>query len=82
LNCAEQTGRYTLLESSEDLGDSNKKEPAQRRIEHLRRLDELEKQQISLRSALKKESQFNQRLELNMKIKKLAQEMDSVKEQL
>jgi len=82
LNCAEQTGRYTLLESSEDMDDSNKKEPAQRRIEHLRTLDELEKQQISLRSALKRESQFNQRLELNMKIKKLAQEMDSVKEQL
>jgi len=82
LNCAEQTGRYTLLESSEGMGDSDKKRPESRRIEHLRILDELEKQQISLRSALKRESQFNQRLELNMKIKKLAQEMDSVKEKL
>jgi len=82
LNCAEKTGRYTLLESSEGMSDGNKKEPAQRRIEHLRILDELEKEQISLRSALKRESQFNQRLELNMKIKKLVQEMDSVKEQL
>jgi len=82
LNCAEQTGCYTLLESSEGMGDSDKKESANRRIEHLRALDELEKQQISLRSALKRETQFNQRVELNMKIKKLAQEMDSVKEQL
>jgi len=82
LNCAEKTGNYTLLESSEGMDGGDEKEPAERRIEHLRILDELEKQQISLRSALKKEPQFNQRLELNMKIKKLAQKMDSVKEQL
>jgi hypothetical protein len=82
LNCAEQTGYYTLLESSGGMGNDTGEEPAKRRIEHLKKLDELEKQQISLRSALKKESQFNQRLELNMKLKKLAQKMDSVKEQL
>jgi len=82
LNCAEQTGTYTLLESSGDMGAGNGKEPVNRRIEQLRKLDELGKQQISLRSALKKESQFNQRLELNVKIKKLTQEMDLLKEQL
>ena len=82
LNCAKQTGTYTLLESGNGKVNSGKQEPAARRMACLKKLDELEKQQISLRSALKKESQFNQRLELNMKIKKLAQEMDSVKEQL
>ena len=40
LNCAERTGCL---------------EPTKRRIEHLRALSELEKPQIGLRSALKKE---------------------------
>jgi len=82
LNCADRTGRYALEGSSGGLDGDAGEESGNRKIEQLRTLDELEKQQISLRSALKRESQFNQRLELNMKIKKLAQEMDSVKEQL
>ena len=82
LSCAEKTGRYCLQESSVGMEKNAGEEFVDRRVEYLRKLDELEKKKISLRSALKKESQFNQRLELNMKIKKLALEMDSVKEQL
>ena len=79
LNCAERTGRYSLPAVDDSAqGDA----PAMRRLEHLRALHELEKQQASLRSAMKNETQFNQRVELNMRIKKLTDEMASIQAQL
>lgn len=79
LNCAERTGRYNLPTTD---GETASEAPAMRRLEQLRALQELERKQASLRSALKNEAQFNQRVDLNMRIKKLSEEMSALQAQL
>jgi len=63
LNCATLSGSYTLkTELSLD-----------QRIEYLNAIRQTQQKIQSLRTALKKETQFNHKLNLNMQIKQLEQ---------
>ncbi len=66
LNCAELSGVFTA-EASLDYGN---------RAEILKRIDSLQQERKELRTALKKESQFSQKVELNMQIKKLTEQIE------
>jgi len=65
--------------SSFELGS---KERTANRLKDLRKIDELERETTDLRSRLKKESQFNHKLELNMEIKKRTDSIARLLEQL
>ena len=71
LNCADLTGHYTLTNDTES--------------DRQTRLDELRshQQQVSLlRAELKQETRFNHKVELNMQIKRLDQQIQTLKTQL
>jgi len=66
LNCAHLNGTYTLDNALS----------REERIALLNRVRQSQQQLAELRAALKNESQFNRKVELNMQIKKLAQELE------
>lgn len=66
LDCAQLTGKYSL----EPAGKAK-----QKRRERLAACHELEVQVAELRVAIKKETQFNRKVELNAKIKRLESEL-------
>jgi len=72
LNAADRSGRY-------DLGD---KTIVKNRLSNLRRIGELESEITTLRAALKKENQFNAKLNLNVTIKTCEDEITKLEEQL
>ena len=67
LNCAELTGIYTL--DSKQI-DRTKVLSSIRKLEHM---------QAELRSELKKETQFNKKVEMNIRIKQLVDELTELK---
>lgn len=72
LNCAELSGTFTA-EAPQEYGN---------RAEILETINSLQQKQTELRAALKKESQFSQKVELNMQIKKLAEQIEIQKEKI
>jgi len=72
LNCAELSGKYSAVAVQPDVN----------RAQVLETISLLQQKQGELRSALKKESQFSQKVDLNMQIKKLAEQIETQKAQL
>ncbi|MBE0436063.1 MAG: DUF4391 domain-containing protein [Methylomicrobium sp.] len=66
LNCAHLNGTYTLENTLS----------REERIELLNRIRQTQQQLAELRAALKNESQFNRKVQLNVQIKKLTQELE------
>jgi len=66
LNCAHLNGTYTLENALS----------REERIELLCRIRQAQQQLAELRAALKNESQFNRKVQLNVQIKKLAEELE------
>ncbi len=66
MNCAHLNGTYTLEKALSREG----------RIELLNRIRQTQQQLAELRTALKNESQFNRKVQLNVQIKKLTQELE------
>lgn len=58
------------------------KERTQTRLQNLKQIDALERKVAELKAALKKENQFNRRLELNVEIKNHQQAIAALQEQL
>lgn len=58
------------------------KERTQTRLQDLKQIDDLERKTAELKAALKKESQFNRKLELNVEIKNHQQAIARMQEQL
>ncbi len=71
--------KYGAHKGSFELGT---KERTQTRLQDLKRIDELEHKTAELKAALKKESQFNRKLELNVEIKNHQQAIADLQEQL
>lgn len=69
----EITGRYNVAKNPEEYKE-------QQRI--IKQMQELEQETAKYRAAIKKESQFNKKVEYNMKIQKLAQKTEQLKKQL
>ncbi len=69
LNCAQISGNYSI----------NSHETGVDRVEELREIYSLEQQENRLRSSLKKETQFNRRVDLNMRIKKTIEQIEKHK---
>ncbi len=72
LNCAELSGNYSA-ESGQ---------PEVNRAEVLATINSLQQKQAELRTALKKESQFSWKVDLNMQIKKLTEQIKAQKSTL
>jgi len=72
LNCAQISGNYEL----------NHQEPGIDRIDELEQIYNLEQKQTELRSELKKETQFSNKVDLNMQIKKINQQLDGHKSRI
>tara|TARA_R110001583_G_scaffold122072_1_gene273332 strand:+ start:16785 stop:17537 length:753 start_codon:yes stop_codon:yes gene_type:complete len=72
LNCGKITGTYSQGEPKADID----------RRACLANIHKYQQQQSELRSALKKESQFNRKIDLNIQIKQLEQQIISVQNQL
>ena len=72
LNCAKLGGRYTLTTEIS----------LEQRIEYLDAIRQSQQKIQSLRSALKKETQFNHKLNLNMQIKQLEQTLAQDKQRV
>ncbi len=72
LNCAHLNGTYTLENALS----------REARIELLGRIRQTQQQLAELRSALKNESQFNRKVQLNMEIKKQEQQLNQQRQQL
>ena len=68
-NCAKLSGSFSL---DSDL-------PREQRIENLNTIRQAQQKLIELRSELKKESQFNRQVALNVQIKQLTQEIEHYK---
>ncbi|SDU55327.1 DUF4391 domain-containing protein [Desulfobacula phenolica] len=66
LNCARISGNYTMESHKTDVD----------RVEELREIYDLEQQQNRLRSDLKKQIQFSRKVDLNMQIKKITEQID------
>ena len=71
LNCDRLSGYYSLTG-----------ETAPQRQEQLEEINSLQQQIMRLRTALKKETQFNRKVELNIQIKQLDQKIQSLQSQL
>ncbi|MBU1626815.1 DUF4391 domain-containing protein, partial [bacterium] len=72
LNCAWISGSYTMESNKTDVD----------RVEELREIYDLEQHQNTLRSDLKKETQFNRKVELNMQIKKITEQINTHKSKI
>ena len=72
LNCAKISGNYVLESESPDAN----------RVEELKQIYSLEQEQKKLRSDLKKETQFNKSVDLNMQIKKLTIQINDHKSKI
>lgn len=72
LEAARHTGQFHL-EDAPDRESNDHKAPRQARKTLLENIRQLEEEQNSLKAELKKETQFNRRLELNMNIKRCQQ---------
>ncbi|MBU1059065.1 MAG: DUF4391 domain-containing protein [Proteobacteria bacterium] len=70
LNCAEFSGVFTAVASNPKHGG---------RAEILEIINVLQQKQVELRVALKKESQFSRKVELNMQIKRLTEQTEAQK---
>jgi len=70
LNCAEFSGIFTAEASNPGYGG---------RAEILERVSLLQQKQTELRAALKKESQFSRKVELNMELKKVGEQINTQK---
>ena len=66
LNCAQYSGKYSAEPVQPDVN----------RAEVLEEINALQQKQAELRAVLNKESQFNQKVGLNMKIKKIAEQIE------
>ena len=71
LDAAKLIGKYTLASGSQ----ADKLLADKWRQEHLRTIKKLDSQLVSLRAAVKGESQFNRKLTLNVQIKELKQQI-------
>ena len=69
LQCSEISGQYSYGKNAPDVN----------RVEVLEKINTLTGKQNELRSILKKETQFNQKVELNMQIKKLSEQIQMQK---
>lgn len=72
LNAAQRSGDYTITTQDE----------TNARLENLRRIDELEKEITELRSSLKKETQFNAKLKLNVAVKERQDAISQLEQEL
>ncbi|MEC9290885.1 MAG: DUF4391 domain-containing protein [Pseudomonadota bacterium] len=72
LNAAEQTGSYNVTKGSD----------AQSRIEKLRELEKLEQEKSELQNKLKKEKQMGRQVDLTTHIKKIADQINGLKQEL
>jgi len=72
LNCAELSGKYSAVAVQPDVN----------RAQVLETIRLLQQKQGELRAALKKESQFSQKVDLNMQIKKLTEQIETQQAQL
>lgn len=72
LNCAYISGKYSI-------DDTKTKD---QRIQLLTQIQQTQKQLAVLRTAMKNESQFNKKVQLNMQIKKLAEDLEHSKKQI
>ena len=72
LNAAARSGDYTLTSQYE----------TDARLENLRRIDELEKEMVELRVSLKKETQFNAKLKLNVAVKERQDAISKLEQEL
>ena len=74
LDAAKLVGKYTLatgLQADKLLADKS-------RQEHLHAIKQLDSQLVSVKAAVKAESQFNRKLALNVQIKKLKQQIEQL----
>jgi hypothetical protein len=72
LNCAQISGNYVL----------SHEEPGINRVEELEQIYNLEQKQTELRATLKKETQFSNKVDLNIQIKKITQQIDGHKSRI
>jgi hypothetical protein len=72
LNCVSISGNYRVEPGKTDVD----------RVEELREIYALEQQKNTLRFDLKKETQFNREVELNMQIKKITEQIDTHKSRI
>jgi hypothetical protein len=72
LNCAELSGNYSAESEQPDVN----------RADVLETINSLQQKQAELRAALKKESQFGQKVELNIQIKNLTGQIEAQKAKL
>jgi hypothetical protein len=71
LNCAYISGNYSIDDVTKD-----------QRIQLLAQIQHKQKQLAVLRTAIKNESQFNKKVQLNMQIKKLVEDLEHSKKQI
>ena len=74
VNCAHHTGQYAVGGNS-DSSNSN-------RIEGLRQIDQMQRENIELRIKLRKEKNLGDQIQLNTRVKQLACRIEKIIEEL
>lgn len=77
INCASHSGRYEQGEA-----DSIENKPSEARLERLRELEKLNLKKTEIANRLKKEKQLGRQVELNTQIKKINNEIETIKESI